>query len=126
MLVHDCSLHLLGIEAAVLVCVVGRAEVRGVVGQGRGEAGVGTEVVTVTSHTTEANNKQFYIEKVQGRNNSISLFRFFLSNSTKLLSKSLIYLMIRGEISPSVGFGSFLLIQQNCLNSFQMKSLQNP
>ena len=55
MLVHHSSLHLLGIEAAVLVCVVPSAEHRGVVVERLRVAGVGTEVVTVTSDTTEQN-----------------------------------------------------------------------
>ena len=57
-MVHDSGLHLLWIKAAVHVCGVVRAEVRGVVGQRLGEAGV-VQVVTVPSHTTEGINKQF-------------------------------------------------------------------
>ena len=56
-MVHHSSLHLLRIEAAVLVCVVRGAEHRGVVVERLRVAGVGTdtEVVTVTSDTTEQN-----------------------------------------------------------------------
>ena len=58
-LVHDSGLHLLWTKAAVQVCGVVRAEVGGVVGQGLEEAGA-VQVATLPSHTTEANNKQFY------------------------------------------------------------------
>ena len=58
-LVHDSGLHLLWTKAAVQVCGVVRVEVGGVVGQGLEEAGA-VQVATLPSHTTEANNKQFY------------------------------------------------------------------